>query len=161
MTLPSTTNNYSGSIAVMIDWDESTLINLPAYFIWSCNSSHLSELGNWAVWDRYCCMDFENRSGTLVKRACSRYIEIVPGSTASVLGAGVHSRFFFKSLPWRKHKRLRAHLSQWLHTLGSSGFRPHAPVVKPRTNSKVSRASDNPILYFERGVGKKDKWLYC
>lgn len=48
--------------------------------------------------------------------------------------------------------RIHAHLSQWLHTLGSSGFRLHAPVVKPRTNSRVSRASDNPILHFKRGV---------
>ena len=33
LTLARTTNNYSGSMAVMIDWNESTLINLPAYFI--------------------------------------------------------------------------------------------------------------------------------
>lgn len=38
-------------------------------------------LATWALWDRYCCMDFENRSGTLVKSACSRYIEKVPKST--------------------------------------------------------------------------------
>lgn len=37
-------NNYSGSIAVMIDWDQSPLINLPAYSIWSCRASRLPEL---------------------------------------------------------------------------------------------------------------------
>lgn len=45
-------------------------------------------LATWAVWDRYCCMDFEDRSGTLVKSACCRYTENVPGSKMSVLGAG-------------------------------------------------------------------------
>lgn len=41
------------------------------------------------VWDQYCCMDFENRSRSLVKSGCSRCIEKVPGSTAAVLGAAV------------------------------------------------------------------------
>lgn len=44
VTPPSATNNYSGSMAVVIDWDQSTLINLPAYFIRSCSPSLLPEL---------------------------------------------------------------------------------------------------------------------
>lgn len=56
--------------------------------------------------------------------------------------------------------KIHAHLSQWLHTLGSSGFRLHAPLVKPRTNSRVSRRSDNPILHVER-VEQVRKINYC
>lgn len=33
-------------MAALIDWDESTLINLPVYFIWGHISSHFSELGD-------------------------------------------------------------------------------------------------------------------
>ena len=33
-------------MAAVIDWDESTLINLPVNFIGSRSSSHLSELGD-------------------------------------------------------------------------------------------------------------------
>lgn len=83
VTPHSTTNNYSGSVVLVIDWDESTLINLSLYFICSCDPSLHSELH---VLSCARSMLLYGLSEEIFKSR--RYTEKVSASTVSVLGTG-------------------------------------------------------------------------
>lgn len=121
----------------------------------SCEAENPSHLSG-AAWDRCLCMDSSSISWPHVKTDPNAH-SLSPVSQRS---RSKNKHFFFKC---EKHKNILAYLSQWLQTLGSSGFRFNATVVKPRMRSHVSGTFADPILLSERETGKEkcidERWI--
>lgn len=62
---------------------------------------------------------------------------------------------------WREGTEDNAHLSQWLQTFGSSGFRLHMLGVKLRSRHRAGRATGDPIFLFFHSENNRRRKVIC